>query len=513
MGFEIVMGLTLGWEWSGLQIHLRGILEDQLALLEALVEFDRTGRGLADQLTNALRVAIVVGRLVPGSRLPSSRDLAADLRLSRGVVVAAYEQLIAEGWLVSRRGSGTVVATPGHLAGRFERPAQQVEQPSGEPGEPGEPAGEEPSPVELPAEQANRIRPLRPGVPDLGMFPRTAWRRAYERALDQARTADLDYGDPEGAPQLRIELAGYLGRVRAARVRPADIFATTGAGQAFGLVAGALRAAGVDAVGMEDPGSASIRDHLVAQGLRLAPVPVDEDGLDITALDRAGVRAVLVTPAHQFPTGVVLAPDRRTALLDWARRVDGLVIEDDYDAEFRYDRDPVGCLQGLAPELVAYVGSASKALAPALRFGWLAVPDRWRAAVRAGKVAADVCGPALEQLAFAEFLASGGYDRHLRRLRRAHRTRRDAVVTAVRRHLPAARISGVAAGLHLVVELPAGIDDVALAGAAERSGLGPVPLSRLRLEPGGPPGLVLGYATHPPDVLAAAVARLAELAG
>ena len=474
-----------------------------MATLEALIELDRTRPGLAGRLTAALREAIVAGRLAPGSRLPSSRDLAADLRLSRGVVVEAYEQLVAEGRLVSRRGSGTTVAADQHAA-------------------PAIPAIPEitaitpitpipPIPEVLPEHREQGVAPLRPGVPDPGMFPRAAWRRAYERALDRACDADLDYGDPAGAPRLRAELAGYLGRVRAARVRPADLVATTGAAQAFSLVAGALRASGVDHIGMEDPGSVGIRGHLTAHGLRLVPVPVDGDGLDVAALDRTGVRAVLVTPAHQFPTGVVLAPDRRAALLAWARRTGGLIVEDDYDAEFRYDRDPVGCLQGLAPDLVAHVGSASKALAPALRLGWLAVPARWRAAVFAGKAAADLCGPVLEQLAFAELLASGGYDRHLRRLRRVHRRRRDALVDAVRRYLPAARVSGIAAGLHLVLELPDGIDDEALADAARCAGLGPVPLTRLRLDPTGPPGLVLGYATHSPDELTRAVRTLADL--
>ncbi|MBF9129775.1 PLP-dependent aminotransferase family protein [Plantactinospora sp. S1510] len=489
-----------------------------MAILEALVELDRDRPGLADRLTVALRAAIVDGRLVPGSRLPSSRDLATDLRLSRGVVVEAYEQLVAEGRLVARRGSGTTVSTgqhgiataerrPGAVAGRAVRPGREP-VPAARGGD-GRGRGVT-GPVAVPPGRGG-VLPLRPGVPDPGAFPRAAWRRAYERALDRAGAADLDYGDPAGAPRLRAELAGYLGRVRAARVRPLDLLATTGAAQAFGLLGGALRSAGVDAVGLEDPGSEGIRGHLVAHGLRLVPIPVDDGGLDVAALARTGLRAVLVTPAHQFPTGVVLAPDRRAALLGWARRVDGLVIEDDYDAEFRYDRDPVGCLQGLAPDLVAYIGSASKALAPALRLGWLAVPPGLRSAVLAAKAAADLGGPVLEQLAFAELLAGGGYDRHLRRLRRMHRLRRDAVVTAVRRYLPAARISGVAAGLHLVVELPEHVDDGPLAEAAHRAGLGPVPLSRLRLAPGGPPGLVLGYATHPPDVLTRAVATLAEL--
>ncbi|RKR90227.1 GntR family transcriptional regulator/MocR family aminotransferase [Micromonospora pisi] len=471
-----------------------------MTALETLVELDRGRPGLADQLTVALREAIVQGRLVPGTRLPSSRNLAADLRLSRGVVVEAYEQLVAEGRLVARPGSGTVVAPTSAPTGGSAGPAADggpTEWASGH-GWTGVRTTVAPS-------------GLRSGVPDLAMFPRALWRRAYERALHQARDADLDYGDPAGAPRLRRELAGYLGRVRAARVDPTDLVVTTGAAQAVSLIAAALRARAATEIGIEEPGSAGIREHLLAQGLRLVPVPVDAEGLDVAALGRTRLPAVLTTPAHQYPTGVVLAPRRRAALLDWARRTGGLVVEDDYDAEFRYDRDPVGCLQGLAPDLVAHIGSASKALAPAMRLGWLAVPPSWRAEVAAAKSAADIGGPVLEQLAFAELLASGGYDRHLRRSRQAHRTRRDALTAALRRYLPTARISGVAAGLHLVVELPDGVDDERLGRAAQRVGLAPVPLSRLRLTRHGPPGLVLGYAANTPAELTRAVRVLASL--
>lgn len=366
------------------------------------------------------------------------------------------------------------------------------------------------------------------------MFPRGDWRRAYERALRAARDTDLDYGDPRGASRLRTELAGYLGRVRAARIEPDHLFVTTGAAQAFGLLAAVLRQRGVTTVGIEEPGSPGIRSHLTAHGLQLVPVPVDDDGLNVDALATSGVGAVLVTPAHQFPTGVVLAPRRRHELLTWARRGGCLIVEDDYDAEFRYDRDPVGCLQGLAPDLVAHIGSASKALAPGMRLGWLGVPPDLSSPVLAGKTAADLGGPVLEQLAFAELLASGGYDRHLRRSRLVYRHRRDAMIGAIRRHLPQARVSGVAAGLHLVLRLPAGVDDAALAAAATRAGLGLVPLSATRLGPppvreepaaGGhrlgeqaaapttaaEPGLVLGYAAHSPDELVAAVRLLAGL--
>ncbi|GAB3139613.1 PLP-dependent aminotransferase family protein [Micromonospora sonneratiae] len=517
-----------------------------MSTLETLIELDRSRPGLSAQLTAALRDAIVQGRLAPGTRLPASRGLAADLRLSRGVVVEAYEQLVAEGRLVARRGSGTTVAStpaatpagsrrpdgqPGKISSRPDgQPGKISSRPDGQPGKIAVIGGDVAQHADdtrgvLPDYRDLGVVPLRPGVPDPAMFPREQWRRAYERALLSLPDAALDYGDPAGAPRLRTELANYLGRVRSARVDPADLLVTTGAAQAFYLVAAALRARGDSTVGFEDPGSVGIREHLTTLGLRPVPVPVDADGLDVAALDRTGVRAVVVTPAHQFPTGVVLAPSRRTALLAWARRVDGMIVEDDYDAEFRYDRDPVGCLQGLAPDLVAHVGSVSKALAPAMRLGWLAAPPRLRAAARTAKFSADLGGPVLEQMAFAELLASGGYDRHLRRARRVHRQRRDAMVDALRRYLPAVQISGIAAGLHLVVELPADVDDAALTRAARAAGLGPVPLSRLRMpvpaaggsdtegsqRRPGPPGLALGYAAHSPDELVRAIRTLATL--
>jgi GntR family transcriptional regulator/MocR family aminotransferase len=460
---------------------------------ELLVTLDRSGAGLraglAEQLTEALREAIGEGRLAAGTRLPSSRELAGQLGVSRGLVVAAYEQLTAEGRLVARRGAGTVVsALPGPIM-RFGTPILADHAPNFMIG-----GGL-----------------LRPGVPDLAMFPRAVWRRAYESVLRTAADTDLGYGNPTGAPRLREELAGYLGRVRAARADPAGIVITTGAAQAFTVLAQALRRGGVDRIGMEDPGSPVIRDHLRAGGLVPVPVPVDEAGLDVAALARTGAAAVFVTPAHQYPTGVVLAPERRAALVEWARGRAGVVIEDDYDAEFRYDREPVGCLQGVAPDVVALVGSASKALAPALRLGWVAVPPRLLAEVARAKDNADHGGPAIEQLAFAELLASGGYDRHLRAARRAYRGRRDAVLAALERHLPRARVAGVAAGLHLVVELPDTIDDAELVERAAAEGLGPWPLSALRVAGSGPPGLVVGYGGHSPDELAGAVRRLAAL--
>ncbi|MET7400861.1 PLP-dependent aminotransferase family protein [Dactylosporangium sp. NPDC005572] len=455
-----------------------------MSVWEALVELDRNRPRVGDQLVGALRDAISRGRLAPGTRLPSTRDLAADLGVSRGLVVGAYEQLTAEGRLVTRRGSGTVVAAVATAVPR---------QPESRP------------------EQTTAVAPLRPGVPDLGMFPRTAWRRAYETALTGALDADFDYGDAVGVPRLRRELAGYLGRVRAALVPAEGLIVTAGVTQALALVARALVARGVRRIAFEDPGSAALRDHLGRLGLEVVPIPVDEDGLDVRALSRTRTKAVLLTPAHQFPTGVVLAPHRRAELLGWARRVDGLIVEDDYDAEYRYDREPVACLQGLAPDRVALVGSVSKVLAPGLRLGWLVAPPTWLPELCAAKADADNGGPALQQLAFAEFLAGGGYDRHLRRARRLHRERRDAIVAALRRHLPKARVGGIAAGLHLVVELPPGADDVAVVERAAAAGLGPLALSALRMRKRGPAGLVLGYAAHTPHELTRAVRTLATL--
>ncbi|GAA1507841.1 PLP-dependent aminotransferase family protein [Dactylosporangium maewongense] len=454
-----------------------------MSVWEALVVLDRTRPRVGDQLVGALREAITGGRLAPGTRLPSTRDLAADLGVSRGLVVGAYEQLTAEGRLLTRRGSGTVVAA-------VSAPVQRRRSD--------------------PPDRPVAVAPLRPGVPDLGMFPRTAWRRAYETALTSALDADFDYGDATGAPRLRQELSGYLGRVRAALVPPEGLIVTAGVTQGLALLAKALLAQDVRRIALEDPGPSALREHLQRLGLDVVPVPVDDDGLDVRALARSRCTAVVVTPAHQFPTGVVLAPQRRTDLIAWARRVGGLIVEDDYDAEHRYDREPVACLQGLAPDRVALVGSVSKVLAPGLRLGWLAPPPGLHQTLRAAKADADNGGPALQQLAFAEFLAAGGYDRHLRRARRLHRERRDAVVAALRRHLPRARIGGIAAGLHLVVELPPGTDDRAVAQRALASGLGPLALSSLRVRK-GPPGLVLGYAAHTPHELARAVRTLAGL--
>jgi GntR family transcriptional regulator/MocR family aminotransferase len=436
--------------------------------------------GLTSWLTDALRAAAADGRLRVGDRLPSSRLLATDLGISRGVVVAAYERLVDEGVAVTDGARGTVVAVA---------PRRSPEAVAG-------PAA------------ARSDFDLSPGVPDLSAFPRAAWLRAERRVLATAGPADLGYGDPQGNPVLRAALAGWLRRVRGVRADADDIVVVAGVAQALALVAQILRDRGTRSMAVEDPGSRGAQDELRHWGVTPVPVPVDADGLDVEALARTGESVVLVTPAHHFPTGVVLAPGRRRDLLARAE----LVIEDDYDAEHRYDRAPVPALQALAPDRVVHTGSVSKTLAPAMRLGWMIVPARLRDAVVTQKYMSDLGNAALPQLVLAELMASGELERHLRRVRARQRRRRDAMLAALRDHLPGATVHGVAAGLHLLVTFAdradlGGLDDIALADRASAAGVVVHPLSRHRTAP-GVPGLVLGYAAHPPDRIREAIALL-----
>ncbi len=455
-------------------------------------------RGVAGWLAGAVRAAVLDGRLPPGAPLPATRTLARDLGLARGVVVGAYQRLVDEGLVTARHGAGTVVAPRAAVLAGEARPARP----------------ERAAPALLPAPWPAGVElDLSPGVPDLSAFPRAAWLRAEQAVLETTGAADLGYGDPRGSARLRTELAGWLARTRGLRVGPDEILVVAGVAQSLALLAQTLRAGGATSIAVEDPGSRGARDELAHWGLTPVAVPVDELGLDVAALAATGAAAAMLTPAHQFPTGVVLAPPRRRALLGWAAG-GGLVIEDDYDAEHRYDRAPVPALQALAPDQVAHTGSTSKTLAPGMRLGWLVPPARLHADLVAAKHASDLGSPALPQLVLARLLATGEYDRHLRSVRARQRVRRDAVLAAVREHLPAARVEGVAAGLHLLLSFPAadldaaGLDDTGLAERARRAGVLVHPLSRHRIRP-GPPGLVLGYAAHPPDRLRDAVRRIA----
>ena len=477
-------------------------------------------RGLTGWLAGAIRAAIMDGRLPAGAPLPATRLLAGDLGVSRGVIVEAYQRLADEGLVSARPGTGTRVL-------RVSRPAQAPARPPAATGPlppgplppgPLPPGPLPPGPLTpagpLPVPPHGRERAeidLSPGVPDLSGFPRAAWLRAERRVLEQASVADLGYGDPRGSQSLRTELAGWLARTRGLRAGPGDIIVVTGVAQALALLARVLGARGLTEIAVEDPGSRGARDDLAYWGLRPVPVPVDEHGLRVGELARGRARAVLLTPAHQFPTGVVLAPQRRRDLMDWAAAAGGLVVEDDYDAEYRYDRAPVPALHASAPGLVAYAGSTSKTLAPGMRLGWLIPPGYLHADLVEAKYASDLGSPALPQLVLARLIASGELEQHIRLVRKRQRSRRDALLRTLREHLPEARVQGVAAGLHLLVTFPglAGPDSE-LAEAMLRAGVLVQPLSWHRMRP-GPPGFVLGYAAHTPDRLREAARRIARV--
>ena len=431
------------------------------------------GTRVRRDLEAALRDAVRAGRLGPGTRLPSSRALAADLGLARNTVAEVYSQLVAEGWLTARTGSGTSVA---------ERRALDPH----------------PGPLARPEVAAPRYD-LRPGVPDLSAFPAGAWLATARKVLASAPGQLLDYPDPRGLPQLRAVLAGYLARARGVAADPGRIVICAGFAHGLAVTCAALRAAGAATLAVEAYGHQAHRNLAQAQGLQLCPLPVDGSGAVIG--DAAGADAALLTPAHQFPLGVTLHPRRRREAARWA----GVVIEDDYDGEFRYDRQPVGALQALAPDHVVYAGTASKSLAPTLRLGWLVVPPRLLDAVAAQLTA----GPSgLDQLTLAEFIDSGGYDRQIRRTRLAYRRRRDRLAAALRGH--GHHVTGIAAGLHAVLELPAADTERHLITRAAGHGLAVQGLESFRADgtSADRAGLVIGYGRPPEHAYTTALARL-----
>jgi GntR family transcriptional regulator/MocR family aminotransferase len=453
---------------------------------ELLVALDRDSVvPLRVQLEGELRRAIRSDRLTAETPLPSTRALAADLGVSRGVVVEAYDQLLAEGYLKAARGSATRVATRCSDCGD-EAP-----------------------------EDATALRPrydFRPGLPDLALFPRAEWLCALRYAVMNTAESTFDYPDPRGAHSARVGLAAYLNRVRGTSARADRLLFCTGSSQGVALIAQVLRERGLRRIAVEDPGLNDQYEVLVALGLEVSRVPVDDDGLRVDRLARTRAHAVLVTPAHQYPTGAVLSPERRAALLAWAEKRGGIVIEDDYDAEYRYDRQPVGSLQGLAPDRVVYLGTASKTLSPALRLAWLISPAALAPDLARAKKFADFGSPVPEQLALEEFLERGDYDRHIRRTRNIYRRRRDALVAALGRHVPGLRIRGMAAGLHLMVELEEGADEPAIAASAAQRSIRVFGARKYRGDPeAGPPALVLGYGGVDESKIDEGIRRLAAV--
>ena len=457
---------------------------------ELLVELRHdTTVPLHQQLESGIRERIRQGLLRSDTVMPSTRALATDLGLSRGVVVEAYQQLVAEGYLVSRTGGYTQVAPAA---------AQILHENKARPKIGGPP----------------RID-FKYSRPDVSQFPRAAWLRSIRRVLNETPHMSFAYLDGRGADELREALAAYLNRVRGTSARAENMLICNGFAQGSRLLLQVLAASGFRRLAVEDPSDNELRDVAAAAGLESVGVPVLESGLDVEALERSGADAVLVTAAHQFPTGAVTSAGTRADLVAWAARRDALIIEDDYDAEYRYDREPIGAMQGLAPDRVVYAGTASKTLAPGLRLGWLILPDRLVEPMSAAKVIDDRGSPVLDQLTFADFIARGEFDRHLRRMRPRYRALRDALVGRLADRLPDLKPIGVSAGLHVMAWLPPDLSEAAVTQAALDRGLGVYGLQPYWVQNAGPEGLVFGYGglTEPAvvegiDLLADAIASL-----
>ena len=447
-------------------------------------------RGLRAGLEHALREAVRDGRLAPGTPLPSSRVLARDLQVARGTVTQAYEQLTAEGWLTSRPRSGVRVA---------DRPCV--------PPAPAVPA----PPTTLPPV---RGADLRSGLPDLSGFPRRDWLAATRHVMQTAPNVSFGYGDPAGSAELREALASYLGRARGVVTTPDRVFVCAGYTHALRLICEALRPLGASSIAFEDPAEPAYCALAAQLGFAVNRLPVDQDGLVVE--DLSGEAVVAVTPAHQYPLGVTLSPERRAALVTWAQRNGAFVIEDDYDGEFRYDRQPVGALQSLAPDHVVYAGTASKTVAPGLRLAWIVVPPALVAPMRESMRWDEAYVSVIDQLVLSHLIGDGGLDRHLRRCRIRYRRRRDRLGEAITRHVPSGRLSGIAAGLHAVLRLPdaAGSEERLLAHLAER-GVALEGISYFYARPEDAPlGLLIGYATPPDHAFGNALdALVAALAG
>jgi GntR family transcriptional regulator / MocR family aminotransferase len=453
---------------------------------EVLLRIDREGaEPLRVQLERELRDAIRSGRLTAGERLPSSRAMAVELGLSRGLVLECYNQLQAEGFLTARSGSATRVA--GNALALPDSPVRAAP----------------PRPLAI---------DFRPGVPDLTSFPRSDWAWAVREGCRRATPVELGYGDPRGVEVAREVLAGYLRRVRGTVADARRIVICAGFGQGINLVLRSLSDGGVCRVGIEDPGDNDYLAICRRLGVEAVTVPVDERGIDVEALAASGVRAVILTPTHQFPTGTALAPERRQALVAWANEREATIIEDDYDAEFRYDRDPVGALQGLAPDRVALIGTVSKSLAPALRVGWIVCPSALLEPLTEDKRLSDRGSPALEQLALAALMESGRYDRHLRRMRRVYAARRATLIATLSEHAPHIALHGLAAGFHAVAKLARGADEGAIVEQAREGSVGLYGMSSYRPSgQTGPPQLVLGFGNVSEAAIVRGITAISDL--
>ncbi|MFE3205290.1 PLP-dependent aminotransferase family protein [Embleya sp. NPDC059237] len=436
----------------------------------------RADGGVGRALEAALREAVRSGRLPAGTRLPGSRSLAADLGVARGTVVGVYGQLAAEGWLVAVTGSATRVAAVAVAVGRGGETVSATVPPRGGP-----------------------MFDLRPGLPDLTSFPRDRWAASVRRVVAELDARVLGQPEPGGVPELRATIADYVARTRGVRATPDAVVITTGFGHGLAVVGRALAASGARCAATEEPGLARHRDILRAAGVVPIPSAVDGHGADPDELP-SDVRAVLLTPAHQHPTGVVLSAERRAAFVAWARRCRGYIVEDDYDGEFRYRGRPVGALQALDPDRVVFAGTASKTPAPGVRIGWLVVPATLRDAVLRAVVETGAAPSAIEQLALADLIRRGDHDRHVRRVRLGYARRRADLAECVAA-VTDTPLSGIAAGLHALLTLPSADHERRVIAAAARFGLRLHGLHDQGYwydpDPTRPAALVIGYATPP----------------
>jgi GntR family transcriptional regulator / MocR family aminotransferase len=476
-----------------------------------LIPIDPRARGaLQKQIYAGIRRAILEGALRPGTRLMSSRALAADLGVSRITTLLALEQLQAEGYVTSRRGSGMFVAheLPDDLP-QLPTPigkALMTHPPLSRRG--AELAATPPASRRLPGPP----RAFRLGAPAVDLFPRRVWSQIAQRCLKSLPASALDYGDPAGLPALREAISAHVGAVRGTRCDADQVFIVAGAAQGLGLLCRLLLDPGDD-VWLEDPGYSGAHSAALGAGARIHPVRVDEEGLDVAAGARSApaARLVFVTPSHQFPLGVTMSLPRRLALLRWASSARAWVIEDDYDSEFRYSTHPIPCLHGLdAGERVIYLDSFSKNLFPALRLGFVIVPKDLRHQLYTARRAAEMHPPIVDQTVLAEFMQTGHFERHIRRMRAVYRERLEALAAAAERWCgDALRLRPVRTGLHAVADLGEADDETVWREAAAR-GVEVTPLSSYYA--GDAPrinGLVMGFSAVAPEALDLGMQQLA----
>lgn len=456
---------------------------------EILVDFKTSSSGaLKRRVEEVLRAAIDSGKLPPGIALPSSRLFSQQLAVSRGLIVGVYEQLISEGYLTSARGSATRVALRRSTRDRSAETPQKIHN--------------------VESTQFD----FKAGLPDMELFPKRNWLRASRQAINQAHPASLTYPPSQGEISCRTSIANYLNRSRATAADPVNMVICTGVTQGIRLISQALRMNGVTKIAVEDPSQIRQSFGIKAEGLEIVRIGVDAEGICVQDLWETDAGAVLITPCHQYPTGSVLSPARRARLIAWAHARNAVIIEDDYDAEYRYDTPPVSAMQGLDPAHLIYVGSVSKTLAPGIRLGWLVLPSSLVKAVANAKRTADRGSSVLEQLTLGAFIEQGYLDSHLRITRAIYKRRRATLLLALKKYLPHFVPTGIDAGLHVMIEIPSSLNEEDIVGLAASEG---IVITGAHMHctrpPHAAPALLLGYGCIQEQEITLGIKKLATL--